>query len=82
MIFPFIKEKKSIHTIDWSTVADDPNEHLVYNVFNDWDQFVDEFQSRGGIELRGKMVEYYNQIIKTETQVDSLIHLSYVINNY
>ena len=49
---------------------------------HDWDQFVDEFQSRGGIELRGKMVEYYNQIIKTETQVDSLIHLSYVINNY
>ena len=49
---------------------------------NDWDQFVDKFQSRGGIELRGKMVEYYNKIIKTGTQVDSLIHLSSVINNY
>ena len=49
---------------------------------HDWDQFVDGFQSRGGIELKQKMVEYYNKIIKTGTQVDSLIHLSSVINNY
>ena len=49
---------------------------------HDWDQFVDEFQSRGGIELREKMVEYYDKIIETESQVDSLIHLNYVISNY
>ena len=49
---------------------------------NDWDQFVYEFQSRGGIELREKMIEYYDQIIKTEKQVDSLLHLSSVISNY
>ena len=49
---------------------------------NDWDQFVDGFQSRGGIELKEKMIEYYDQIIKTEKQVDSLLHLSSVINNY
>jgi hypothetical protein len=48
---------------------------------NDWDQFVYEFESRGGIELRGKMIEYYDQIITTEKKVDSLIHISSVINN-
>ena len=48
---------------------------------NDWDHFVYEFQSRGGIELKEKMIEYYDQIIKTEKQVDSLLHLSSVMNN-
>ena len=44
-------------------------------VLHDWDQFVDGFQSRGGIELRGKMVENYNKIIETENQVDSLLYI-------
>ncbi len=48
---------------------------------NDWDQFVYEFESRGGIELQEKMIEYYDQIITTEKKVDSLIHISSVINN-
>ena len=42
---------------------------------HDWDQFVDGLHSRGGIELKQKMVEYYNQIIKTENQVDSLLYV-------
>ena len=48
---------------------------------DNWNIFVNEFKASGGIELREKMIEYYDQIITTEKKVDSLIHISSVINN-
>ena len=69
LIFPFIKEQKSIHTIDWSTVADDPNDHLVYNVLNvyefspgilDSNAFVKKLlEKRFNISINHKPYSYY-----------------------
>lgn len=43
--------------------------------FSQWDSFVDAFLDRGGREVQEKMWTYYQEIKKTEKEIDALLHV-------